>query len=134
MLHDGQGVENLHVFACPLILAQKALTDSSRSCFMLYKAALATMELSSLTAKVLIVVSTCCSVFPVSVPPAERVTSLLRFSSQHSRSCRTASWPSTLVACLYSVHLVKKYAQSSAVPLRDMVGRRTFSVFDEFVC
>ena len=39
------------------------------------------------------------------------------------------SWPVSLVACLYSDHLVVKYVHSSLVPEVEMTGRLTFSAF-----
>ena len=63
------------------------------------------------------------------MPPAARVRSLLRSSSQHSNSCITTYVPVNLVPALYSFQRVTKYAHSSLVPASGTDGRFSLSAF-----
>ena len=99
------------------------------SCRMLCKVAWATMVFFWRTAKVLIVVRTSASSLHVKVPPATRMRSLLRSSSQHYNSCVTTYVPDNLVPALYSFQRVTKYSHSSLVPASDKDGRFTLSAF-----
>ena len=96
--------------ACPLILAPKDRIASSRSC-----------------RSVLIAARTSASPLPVRVPPAARVKSRPRSSSQHSNSCATMSAPVSFVPSLYSFQRVTKYAHSSPVPASYTDGRFSLS-------
>ena len=92
----GHVVVYLQIPACPLILAPKDRMASSLSCRMLCNVARATMMFSWRTASVLIAARTSASPLPVRVPPAARVRSRLRSSSQHSNNCATTSAPVNL--------------------------------------
>ena len=78
---------------------------------------------------VLMAVRTSASSLPVKVPPAARVRSLLRSSSQHSSSCVTTSVPVNFVPALYSFQRVTKSDHSSLVPASDTDGRFSLSAF-----
>ena len=123
----GHVVVYLQMAACPLILAPKDRIASSRSCRMLCNVARATMMFSWRTASVLIAARTSASPLPVKVPPAARVKSRLRSSSQHSNRCATMSAPVCFVPSLYSFQRVTKYAHSSPVPASNTDGRFSLS-------
>ena len=85
------------------------------------------MMFSWRTASVLIAARTSASPLPVRVPPAARVRSRLRSSSQHSNNCATKSAPVNFVPSLYSFQRVTKYAHSSPVPASNTDGRFSLS-------
>ena len=94
----------------------------------------ATIAFSSRTASFLIAAIASSTVLSAKDPPAFRVMSLRRFSSQHSKSWITLSFPDIFVASTYSFQRVWKYVQSSLVPAAEIVGRRTFSILAAIVC
>ena len=115
-----QFFENLQILAWPRKRAAKLLTPSSLSCVIVRRVILLTMAFSAFTARVLIAVRASISV-AMAMFEWERWRSLRRLSSQHSRSCKVASWSAMRVAVLYG-HLVMKHSQSSLVLSLDTFG------------
>ena len=125
---------NLQTLAWPRRQAPKPRTGLSLSCLMLLSWTRATIVFSSRTASFLIAAIASSTVLSAKDPPAFRVMSLRRFSSQHSKSWITLSFPDIFVASTYSFQCVWKYVQSSLVPAAEIVGRRTFSILAAIVC